>query len=114
MQPRHKTAQVLILTLILISGCKGQTIGLPEILQPGTPVPTATPTLISSPTPIPTPTPMPVQVIGEGERDLRNGNWDAAMLAFQQVITDPGATPPEQASAHLGLAHASLERGDFG
>jgi soluble lytic murein transglycosylase len=113
MQPQHKMP-VILLALILISGCKGQTVGLPELLQPGTAVPTATPTTIPSPTPIPTPTPLPVQVIGQGERDLRNGNWDAAMLAFQQVITDPGATPLEQAAAQVGLAQASLERGDFG
>ncbi len=84
------------------------------MIQPATPLPTATPTVPPSPTPSPTPTPLPADVISQGNRDLRNGDWDAAMEAFEQVIADPGTSADEMVEALLGLAEASLKRGDFG
>lgn len=94
----------------LLSGGEG---GLPAL----GPAPTATftppPTATSIPSPTPTPTPMPIEVVHQGERDLRNGDWDAASVSFQQVLADPGASDDERATAQLGLAHATLRSGDF-
>lgn len=110
-----RTLLLAALVAVLFTGCSpDQEIRLPEIIQPGTPVPTATATITPSPTPPPTPTPVPIQVIHQGERDLANGDWDAAMEAFEVVLADPGATTEEQAHAQLGVARASLKRGDFG
>ncbi len=86
---------------------------LPEPLNPATATATETPTATPSPTPTPTPTPMPIEVVDQGQRDLRNGDWDSASLTFQQVLTDPGADGDARAAAQIGLAHASLQRGDF-
>ncbi len=97
-----------------LSACGELPASLPEAIQLATPAPTATPTSTPVPTPTPTPTPMPIEVVHQGERDLRNGDWDAASLAFQQVLTDPGASSEERAIAEMGLAQASLRRGDFG
>jgi len=106
---------ILLLVAVLESGCNAaQKVRLPQLINRGTPIPTATATSTPSPTPSPTPTPIPAQVVDQGERDLHNGDWDAAMLAFQQIATNPSATIDEQAASQLGLARASLERGDFG
>ncbi len=89
------------------------------IFQPPDPVPTVDPASQTTDEPLPTiqlqptATPLPIQVVSEGERALRNGDWDSAALAFQQVLTDPGVSQDEMISAQLGLAHASLRRGDF-
>lgn len=106
---------ILLVVAVLESGCNAaKKVRLPELINRGTPVPTATPTSTPSPTPSPTPTPIPAQVVDQGERDLHNGDWDAAMQAFQAIVTNPSATIDEQAASQLGLARASLERGDFG
>ncbi len=85
----------------------------PSTIRPGTSGPVMTPSTTPTVTPSPTPTPLPSVVIGQGERNLRNGNWDLAVLTFQQVLADPGATVDEQIMAELGLSLASLKRGDF-
>lgn len=111
-----RTAIPALLTLmaaLALASCEGLSSGLPAALQPATPLPTATPTSTPTPLPTPTPTPMPIEVVHQGERDLRNGDWDAASLAFQQVVANSGASPDERAAAQIGLAHASLRRGDF-
>lgn len=56
---------------------------------------------------------MPIEFVHQGERDLRNGDWDSAATAFQQVLADAGATEDERTSAQIGLAHAALRQGDF-
>ncbi|HEC22093.1 MAG TPA: tetratricopeptide repeat protein, partial [Chloroflexi bacterium] len=111
---RRLTSALLIFLIgaLALGACSGATI-LPEVLQPATPTPTSTPTATPSPTPSPTPTPAPIEVVHQGERDLHNGDWDAASEAFQQVLTNPAATADELIEAQLGLAHASLRRGDF-
>ena len=104
----------LALGVLAIAACMGApALTLPPVLAPSTDTPTPTPTVTPSPTPSPTPTPMPIEFVHQGERDLRNGDWDAASIAFQQVLADPGASPDERAVAQIGLAHASLRRGDF-
>ncbi len=79
----------------------------------GTPIPTATPTTTPTATPSPTPTPLPTVVIGAGESEVHNGDWDSAAAAFQQVQADPGATSEARGSAQFGLAEVALRRGDF-
>jgi soluble lytic murein transglycosylase len=97
---------------LLLAGCGGGS-SLSSLLNPATPTPTSTPTPTPSPTPTPTPTPVPAVVINQGQRDLRNGDWDAASEEFQQVLINPGATVDEVVEAQLGLADLSLQRGDF-
>ncbi|MEJ2149141.1 MAG: tetratricopeptide repeat protein [Chloroflexota bacterium] len=97
---------------LLLAGCGGGS-SLSSLLNPATPTPTSTPTPTPSPTPTPTPTPVPAVVVNQGQRDLRNGNWDAASEEFQQVLINPGATVDEVVEAQLGLADLSLQRGDF-
>lgn len=112
----HKPYRALIGILVLagwLTACN-----MP-IFQPPDPIPTVDPASQTTDEPLPTippqptATPLPIQVVNEGERDLRNGDWDGAALAFQQVLTDLDASEDETISAQLGLAHASLRRGDF-
>lgn len=104
----------LMMGVLVIAACGGApALTLPPVLVPPTATFTPTPTVTPSPTPSPTPTPMPIEFVHQGERDLRNGDWDSASVAFQQVLADPGASPDERATAQIGLAHASLQRGDF-
>jgi soluble lytic murein transglycosylase len=118
----HRKRLTLLITVALataagtlaLAACAGMPpINLPGPLAPDTPTPSPLPTVTPSPMPTPTPTPLPIEVVHQGERDLRNGDWDAASLAFQQALADPGAAPGERAAAEIGLAHASLKRGDF-
>jgi soluble lytic murein transglycosylase len=107
-------APTILVTLFILGACSsGLPVSLPQALQPNTPTPTSTPTITPSPTPSPTPTPLPAVVLDQAERDLRNGDWDSAALAFQQAMLDPGATDDERVEAQIGLAHASLRQGDF-
>ncbi len=106
---------VLILLTVFLSACSsGYTGAVPAPIN--TIVPAALPTAAPTNTPLPTPTatPIPIEVVHEGERSLRNGDWDSAAIAFQTVLTDPGASQDERIHAQIGLAHSSLKRGDFG
>ncbi len=44
---------------------------------------------------------------------MHNGDYQAALLAFQQLGRSPGATEPEQQAAALGAAEAQLRLGSF-
>nr|MBN1229803.1 tetratricopeptide repeat protein [Anaerolineae bacterium] len=81
-------------------------------------LPVATATLWASappaspiPSPTPTSTPTPIENIHMGERDLRNGNWDTAVIEFRRVLADPGSNESERAAAQIGLAQAALQSG---
>ncbi len=111
--PRRLTLFAAVLLAAALSACRGGSGGgLPGAVQeptPSLPPPSETPV----PAPTATPTPIPIEVVHQGERDLRNGDWEGATAAFQQVLADPGATTDERAMAQIGLAHASLRSGDF-
>ncbi|MBN1426908.1 MAG: tetratricopeptide repeat protein [Anaerolineae bacterium] len=96
----------------VLGACNVPAVNLPVPVF-GTPAPTLPPTLTPSPTLPPTPTPMPIEVAHQGERNLRNGDWDTAAQEFQMVLADPGASTDLIVMARIGLAHASLRRGDF-
>ncbi len=115
MRLTRNSPAILLATLALAACVNMPQLSLPQPIPPITATPTETLTPSPSPTPTiaPTPTPTPIEVVQQGERDLRNGDWDAASLAFQQVLSDPGATADERTIAQIGLAHASLRRGDF-
>jgi outer membrane protein assembly factor BamD (BamD/ComL family) len=104
---------VLIVTLLLMEACTapGGKFPIPTIF--GTPRPTQTPTATPSSTPSPTPTPQPSQVVGTGERQLNNGDWDGARQDFQLIVDAPNVEPEARGSAQLGLAEVALRRGDF-
>ncbi len=110
---RRLTLIVLLALAALLGGCNMPTFKPPAPVPVATATPAPPPTATPSPTPSPTPTPVPIAVIQQGERHLRNGDWDAAMLAFQDVIANPAATTDEMVQAQIGLAQASLRRGDF-
>lgn len=103
---------ILVSVAAMLGACNAPPLKVPLSIF-GTPVPTATPTVTPSPTPSPTPTPIPIEVVQQGERSLRNGDWDSAIPEFQQVIADPGAPAEVLVSAQVGLAQASLRSGDF-
>jgi soluble lytic murein transglycosylase len=109
------TAAVLAGTLSLTACGLLSPARTPEPVEPSAPSaqPTATPAATVPPAPTATATPLPIEAINQGERDLRNGAWEAAAATFQQALGDPGATPDERAEAQLGLAHAQLRSGDF-
>jgi soluble lytic murein transglycosylase len=104
----------LIFLTVFLSACSGYAGAEPvpiNTVEPP-PQPTALPT--DTPLPPPTATPVPIEVVHEGERSLRNGDWDSAATAFQAVLADPGASADERIRAQIGLAHSSLKQGDFG
>ncbi|MBN1119824.1 MAG: tetratricopeptide repeat protein [Anaerolineae bacterium] len=106
----------LILLTVFLSACSGYSGAAPVPINTVEPAaqPTAAPTDTPIPPPTPTAPPVPIEVVHEGERSLRNGDWDSAAIAFQTVLTDPGASTDERIRAQIGLAHSSLKRGDFG
>lgn len=111
--PRRLTLFAAVLLAMALAACRrGAGGGLPGAVQEPTPSPPP-PTETPIPAPTATPTPIPIEVVHQGERDLRNGDWEGASAAFQQVLADPGATTDERAMAQIGLAHASLSSGEF-
>lgn len=114
MSKQHLTKSLLVIVSVaaMLGACNAPPIKMPVSIF-GTPVPTSTPTVTPSPTPSPTPTPMPIEVVQQGERNLRNGDWDTAIPEFQRVLADPGAPAEVLVSAQIGLAQASLRSGDF-
>lgn len=99
---------------LLMGACTAPGAKLPIPAIFGTPAPTSTATVPPSPTSPPTPTPQPAQVIGDGQRQLNNGDWDSANQIFTQALAIQGADQEVQGSAQLGLAEVALRRGDFG
>lgn len=107
-----------LITAILMAACGTKNTptpsGLPDPINSNTSAPaditvTALPTLLAATSPAPA----PVQVVNQGDLHLRNGDWDAAIAAYQQVLASPSATAPELAASQIGLAQAFLRRGDF-
>lgn len=110
-QKRLTLTLIAVLAAVLLAACK-QTPG--DVAQ--APAETSTPpppAATAEPSPTPTPTPIPIEAVHQGERDLRNGDWDAASAAFEHVLADAGASADERAMAQIGLAHAALRSGDF-
>lgn len=117
MMPRQKllwAGPTFIAIALLVGACTapGPKLPIPSVF--GTPAPTSTPTPTPSPTPPPTPTLQPLQVVGDGERELNNGDWDAANQVFLQALNIPDVDPVAKGAAQLGLAEVALRRGDFG
>jgi soluble lytic murein transglycosylase len=107
-----KIIAILGIISIMLVACDG--INLP-FLTPSTPTPTITPMPTATPSPMPTPTatPTPVEALSEGERYLRNGQWDEAVIALRAVALDPAADLDERAEAQYHLGEAFLRSGDF-
>ncbi|NDJ35947.1 MAG: tetratricopeptide repeat protein, partial [Chloroflexi bacterium] len=103
-----------LMLVLVLSGCNlpaGTTPNMPDPVATGSPSEAATAPPATAP--LPTPTRPPDLIVLEGERDLHNGDWDAAATAFQNVLNNPGATQAERSAAKIGLAQAALEQGDF-
>lgn len=114
-QPRFAVTLLASLTAASLSACAllpsgGNPQPVQQTAAATTPLP---PTATEIPAPTPTATPMPIEFVHQGERDLRNGDWDSAATSFQQVLANAGASDDERIAAQIGLAHASLRQGDF-
>ena len=105
---RHVLPTIVGLAL-LVTSCS-ESISIPFLASPtAAPLPTITPTLVESPVPapLPTPTPAPVltadQALEAGLRHQRNGDYDAAIAAYQSVLTSqPDSDMARDALYHLG------------
>jgi soluble lytic murein transglycosylase len=84
------------------------------VLSPTVPTPaTTTPTQSPAPSPTPSPTPLPADLLRMAEEALFVGDADAAVLAFQAVLS---AAPDDTTAAEalLGLGHTYLQDGAYG
>ncbi len=114
---RNQLTRSLLASIILAltaGACRNMPpVRFPVTIQQSTPLPSATsappPTLTASPSP----TPLPQDVVKLAERELRNGDWEAAEEAFSRVVDDPAVGADEQVAAYLGLAYTLLRQGDF-
>ncbi|NDJ51731.1 MAG: outer membrane protein assembly factor BamD, partial [Chloroflexi bacterium] len=99
---------------LLLTACGSSPLPAPSdgSEAPGT-FPTATIAPTAGPTASPTPEPLPQDLVSQGERDLRNGNWQAAQTEFEAVLRNSSATVDEIVSARIGLAQAAQRQGDF-
>src|SRR5690606_14018143 len=92
-QKRLTLSLLAVALSLLLAACRQTPEGAaqppPDASTP--PPPTAT----TEPAPTPTPTPLPIEAVHQCERDLRNGDWDSAIAAFEQVLADPGASDDE-------------------
>jgi soluble lytic murein transglycosylase len=63
--------------------------------------------------PVAVPTPQPTEALNAAQRLIHNGDYGAALGAFQALTTDPTAPPEVTAEAHFGLGQAALQQGSF-
>ena len=111
-----KIRKTLLLGVLLVSvaGCtmpgwpSNQVTPLP--LASATPMPTLLPT--NTPLPTATPTPLPYARIELGDRALFLGDWDSALVEFQQAL-DTSLDAEVQFAARLGLARTRFLMGDL-
>lgn len=101
---------------VLLAGC-GQAgpTPTPWIVTATPDVPTSTPTPVASPTLEPSPTPVPDIALRTAQLHLTNGDYEAAVLTFQSVLSQPAdaVTADVRASAAYGLGEAALREGLF-
>jgi tetratricopeptide (TPR) repeat protein len=102
--------------LVLLAGC-GQAgpTPTPWIVTATPDVPTSTPTPVASPTLEPSPTPVPDIALRTAQLHLTNGDYEAAVLTFQSVLSQPtdAVAADVRASAAYGLGEAALREGLF-
>jgi soluble lytic murein transglycosylase len=115
----HRWRLLLLLTaLAALAACSGAPIS--RLLATATPTPTATFTATATPTPTntppptstPTPTPPPVVRVQEGDHQLFNGDWDAAIALYQTALDQQPGTDIA-ASARFGIATTELRAGNL-
>ncbi len=114
-------AAFLILLSLAALACSRSLPGLSPTATPGVAldpfvpitatVPPATPTITPTPTPAPTPTPLPGVRIDDGDHAVFNGDWEAALRAYQEAL-DTSSDPEIQAAALVGLGRAYSKSGD--
>ena len=114
MKKLTRTLLILTLTAILISACTQPTLEL-ATAPPLTATPSFSPTpeILPSPTPTPQPTLPPAVLIGEGEKALFAGDYEAARAIFEDTLA--GASDPQTlAKSNLGLGRALFELERYG
>jgi soluble lytic murein transglycosylase len=112
---KFKILIIGVLMGLLLVGC-----GLPaqfDLVSPtSTPSAAFTSTISPSPTltptPTPTPTPMPSARIELGDRAMLNGDWETALLEFQNALAN-STDPQVQAAAWLGIGRTQLLAGNY-
>ncbi len=80
-------------------------------LPPGV-TPPAAETAPPTPRPTPTPSPIPAARIASGDHALFNGDWDAALDAYQTAL-ETSAEAEIRAAALLGIARVQYNRGQY-
>ncbi len=107
---------VLSCCLALLAGC-GQAgpAPTPWIITATPEAPPVTLTPLAPPTPEPSPTPVPDIALRTAQLHLTNGDYEAAVLTFQSVLSQPAEAVPAEvrASAAYGLGEAALREGLF-
>lgn len=110
---------LLPLLLGLLAGC-GLLPSRPEpIIVTATPLPQptvpVTPSPVPTPTTPPTPTIVPDVALRTARRHLINGDYEAAVAAFQTVLIQPPETVPAEvrATAAYGLGETAMREGLF-
>ena len=107
---------VLGLVSMLLAGCFTSQGPAQVIVVTATPdVPPATATPVPPPTVPPTATPPPDVELGAAQRQLRNGEYQSAIVTFQRVLETPAeaVTQDVSAAAAYGLGEAALRDGSF-
>lgn len=99
---------------IALAACSGLPIS--GLFATATPTPTATFTPTATPrpttTPAPSPTPQPVARVQEGDHQLFNGDWEAAIRLYQTALDQQPGTDIA-AAARFGIATAQLRSGNL-
>ena len=109
---RFCLALLFILAVAALAACSGSPIS--GLFATATPTPTATftatATPTNTPTPTPTPTPQPIVRVQEGDHQLFNGDWEAAIMLYQTALNQRPGTDIA-AAARFGIATAHLRAG---
>ena len=116
------------LSLVLLSACTSPPAPAPLATNPpadsANPIASLTPTATAAatpaptftPTPVPptaTPTPLPDQWLAQAQADVRDGDYAAAVQAYQAVV-DGGSSPERVEQAAIEQAITSLRAADYG
>jgi len=118
--PRRICNVILLLGLALLASCEEWRGTLFPFFSPATATPTVTPsptipppTPTFTPPPTPTPTPDPAAALAAGRQHQRNGEYAAAIAAYEAVLALPTLTDEQRAEARFYLGQCAFLSGDY-
>ncbi|HIP97580.1 MAG TPA: tetratricopeptide repeat protein, partial [Anaerolineae bacterium] len=108
----------------LLASCEGWPGTLISLFSPATATPTANPSPTTppptptftpppTPTPTPTPTPDPAAALATGRQHQRNGEYAAAIAAYEAALILPTLTDEQRAEARFHLGQCAFLSGDY-